>query len=138
MKNDKIIKLTIKKKNSLTIFDSINMFNGELAVLAINYGVNTPKSVFPYEFSTQNHLFYKGHTPDIDYYNRTSVKDYEKLWNENWSFKDESIKYLNNDLNCLYEVLISANKEIFDFFFLLNKYYGIYNNIRFGYENIFK
>lgn len=30
-----------------------------------------------------------------------------------WSFKDESLKYLSDDLNCLYQVLVKANKYIF-------------------------
>ena len=30
-----------------------------------------------------------------------------------WSFYDDTIKYLNNDLDCLHQVLIKANKQIF-------------------------
>lgn len=30
-----------------------------------------------------------------------------------WSFHDETIRYLNNDLYSLYEVLIKANKQVF-------------------------
>lgn len=31
-----------------------------------------------------------------------------------WSFQDETIKYLHNDLNCLYEILDKANNYIFN------------------------
>ena len=31
----------------------------------------------------------------------------------NWSLDDETIKYLNNDLYSLYEVLVKANKQVF-------------------------
>ncbi len=35
------------------------------------------------------------------------------LYTNHWSFKDEALKYLNDDINCLFEVLTKANKQIF-------------------------
>ena len=59
-------------------------------------------------------MFYKGNTPDIYYYDNISTKQYRNICTDNWSFKNETIKYLTNDLNCLYKVLVKANKQIFD------------------------
>lgn len=115
LKDDKIIKLTIKKGNNiLTILDSYCMLNNSLVKLGKYFGVETQKSVFPYKFSIQDNLFYKGHTPGIDLYNNLSIDEYNDIYSENWSFYDETIKYLNNDLNCLYEILVNVNKQVFN------------------------
>ena len=69
LRDDKIIKLTIKKdKASLTILDSYCVLTSNLYKLAKDFNVKTQKSYFPYKFYTQNHLFYKGITPDRDLY----------------------------------------------------------------------
>lgn len=52
-------------------------------------------------------------TPDISYYNDVYKSEYSKLITSNWSFKDETIKYLNLDLLVLYEILVKANKQVF-------------------------
>ena len=52
-------------------------------------------------------------TPDINYYNNISKTDYNTLITHNWSFKDETIKYLTLDLILLSEALVKANKQIF-------------------------
>ena len=44
------------------------------------------------------------------------MEEYNKIVSNNWSFKDETIKYLNNDVNSLHEVLMKANKQIFNDF----------------------
>ena len=89
------------------------MLPKSLNKLAQDFNVNTKKSTFLYSFSNEANLFYKGNTPDIYYYNNISVEDYRNMWLDNWCFKDKTIKYLNNDLECLYEVLTKVNKQIF-------------------------
>ena len=160
LRDDKIIKLTIRKdNNSLNILDSYCVLTNNLAKLAKDFGVKTQKSYFPYNFARFNNLFYIGLTPDKFYYNDISDEDYKKLFIDNWSSKDETIKYLNNDLNCLYEVVTTANKQLFNDYKInmteaitisglamkiyLNKYYNnnipninkpsIYNDIKQGY-----
>lgn len=114
-RDDKIIKLIIKKgNNSLTILDSYCMLVNKLEKLAEDFCVATQKSVFPYKFSLENNLFYKGQTPDIKFYNDLSEKDYNKIYQEEWVFQDETIKYLKNDLNCLYEIIVNANNQVFN------------------------
>ena len=114
LRDDKIIRLTIRKdKNVLTIVDSYCILTNSLSALSKHFDVETSKSLFPYKFSVENNLFYIGQTPGIKYYNDISQLEYNKLYSDNWSFKEETIKYLNNDLNCLYEVINKANKQIF-------------------------
>jgi hypothetical protein len=58
-------------------------------------------------------LFYKGNTPDKTLYDNISDDEYKNVYSTDWSFQDESKKYLDNDLNCLHQVLTKANKQIF-------------------------
>ena len=117
LREDKIIKVTICKKidtvtRKLTILDSYCWLNNSLKDLGNIFGVDTKKSYFPYKFSTEKTLFYTGNTPDISYYNDLDQHTYNTIYKDNWSFKDETVKYLKDDLNCLYEVLVKANKQI--------------------------
>lgn len=114
LRDDKVIELTVKKdNNTLKIVDSYCMLVNKLSKLAEDFGVETQKSVFPYKFSIEENLLYKGHTPDIHFYNDLSEKDYSEIYQEEWDFKDETIKYLKNDLNCLYEIIVKANNQLF-------------------------
>ena len=78
------------------------MLNNSLAKLGKDYNVNTIKSIFPYKLATKPHLFYIGNTPNIHFYNDITDLDYIKLYKKDWSFKDETIHYLENDLNSLH------------------------------------
>lgn len=89
------------------------MLNSSLDSLAKSFEVDTPKTIFPYKFSIESNLFYKGVTPDKRYYNNISDKEYDHIYRKDWSFYDESIRYLKNDLICLYQVVTKANKQIF-------------------------
>ncbi len=115
LRDDKVMQLTVKKdNNTLNIMDSYCMLVNKLSKLAEDFGVETQKSVFPYKFAIEDNLFYKGHTPGIHFYKDVSVEDYSKIYQEEWSFKDETIKYLKNDLNCLYEIVVNANNQLFN------------------------
>jgi len=41
------------------------------------------------------------------------VKEYDKIYTEHWDFQLETIKYLNTDLNSLFQILVKANKQVF-------------------------
>lgn len=58
-------------------------------------------------------MSYVGVKPDIEYYNNITFEQYAAIEYNNWSFREESIKYLNLDLDCLYRVLVQANRQIF-------------------------
>lgn len=119
LRDSKILKVTISRtlrdnKNSLTFVDSYCMLSDTLLRLGKNFEVATIKSKFPYKFSTKSNLFYKGATPAINYYaNDIKSDEYALLNIPHWSFYDETIKYLANDLQSLYEILIKANKQFF-------------------------
>lgn len=114
LRDDKIIKVKISRfKDSFTIFDSYAMLADDLSKLGENFKVTTIKSQFPYRFAIKDHLFYKGVMPSISYYNKITEEEYDFISVPYWSFKDETIKYLNNDLYSLYEILTKANKQIF-------------------------
>ena len=114
LRGDDIIKVRIAKgKHSLTILDSLCMLPEKLSTLGDNFGVPTIKSVFPYSFATQDNLFYEGRMPSIDHYDNLSLEAYNNMSVHTWSFKNESIRYLTNDLFSLHEVLTKANKQVF-------------------------
>ena len=89
------------------------MLMDKLVVLGKSFEVDTVKSIFPYKFYTEDHLFYVGSTPDIKFYEDILTQEYNKNYSYNWSFYDETVKYLNKDLHSLYEIMIKANKRIF-------------------------
>lgn len=72
--------------------------------------------IFPHEFSNENTIFYVGNTPDYSYYSNLNKKDYDLLYSNNWSFKEESIKYLNKDLSSLYEIIQKASASLHENF----------------------
>jgi hypothetical protein len=83
LRDNKVIKLKITKDNkSLVILDSYCVFTDSLAKLAKDFGVETQKSVFPYEFSRQNHLIYKGNTPGIHLYKDITLDKYKEIYRE--------------------------------------------------------
>lgn len=109
-----ILSLIITKGgNRLTINDSYPILNSSLRDLAKSYECDSNKSYFPYKFSSEDNLFYIGNTPLKSYYDGISQTDYDKLYSDNWDFKSETLKYLELDLETLYEVLTKANKRFF-------------------------
>lgn len=114
LRDEKIIKVKITKdKNSLTILDSYAILPDKLSKLGDNLKVAILKSKFPYNFAVTDHLFYIGDKPGIDYYEDISEEEYNEIYLPYWSFKDETIRYLNNDLYSLHEILVKANKQVF-------------------------
>lgn len=114
LRNEKILKVKITKgKHSFTILDSYAMMPDKLINLGKDFEVATIKTPFPYKFAIQDHLFYEGDLPTIDYYGDITLKEYDSLSVVLWSFKEETIKYLINDLLSLHQILIKANKQVF-------------------------
>lgn len=61
LRDDKIIQLTISKgDNTFTIKDSYVILAQSLGKLGISFDVENTKNIFPYKFSLQRNLFYKG------------------------------------------------------------------------------
>lgn len=79
----------------------------------------TQKSIFPHRFITNRNLNYIGPVPAFCFFDgitETEYNDYASKFNNNWSFKNESIKYCENDCISLYEVMQKYIVMIFDLF----------------------
>ncbi|RYE15200.1 MAG: hypothetical protein EOP34_04150 [Rickettsiales bacterium] len=85
MKANKIIKCVIQQKDNkitrkLVLIDSYPILPKSLSVLAVDFNVETPKSIFPYSFALKDNLFYVGPTPSISYYSNITKDDYNNLF----------------------------------------------------------
>jgi DNA polymerase type B, organellar and viral len=109
-RDNSLLKLEIKLRKSynnfvkITLVDSLNLLNMSLDKLSKEFNVGE-KGIFPYTFVNRNTLFYIGQTPHIDYYNHIQPDEYEKLTKSIWNLKKETIKYLNNDIVSLLNIM---------------------------------
>lgn len=89
-----------KKIGSVThrvvILDSYLLLNRSQADLCKIFEVDSLKTPFPYKFMHENNLRYVGNTPAISYYKDISRESRDAMFSNHWSFRDESIKYLEN------------------------------------------
>jgi len=113
-----IIKITVSKNingtnRKFTIQDSLAILVGSQRDLCKAFEVETQKTDFPYLFLHECNLGYLGNTPEISFYEGLTKDDYKLINKSNWSFKNESIKYLENDLDGLHQILVKANKSLF-------------------------
>ena len=113
-------KIAHKKSIKISILDSYLLLPQSLSKLASVFNCNVQKSVFPYEFMAASTISYRGDVPAYSYFangmSLESYTEYASNYVENnlvWDSKLETIKYLENDLNSLYEVMMSFNKIIF-------------------------
>ena len=114
-RDDIILKLKIKKESdSVTILDSYRILTDRLKDLCEKYEVDVIKGDFPHKFANSNTLFYRGQTPNLNYYPSTlEIEEYKTLYKEVWDFKAESLSYLSDDLMSLYQILVKVNKTLF-------------------------
>lgn len=127
----RIISLTlsyIKKDNnksySLHFKDSIQLLLTSLRKLAKTFNVETQKGIFPHTFVRKDNLDYIGAVPSIDYFSDLSeYKAYSSNFGNNWSLREESIKYCKADCISLYQIIVKFNAQIFDLYKInVNKY----------------
>jgi hypothetical protein len=80
--NDRIISINFNygKNNEYQIQfrDSYLLLLNPLAKLCKSFNVENPKSIFPYFFVNENNLNYIGEVPDIKYFNKLKLKDYNE------------------------------------------------------------
>jgi hypothetical protein len=75
--NEKIISIGFKFNGyNLTFKDSLQMLIVSLRTLGKAFGVNSQKTIFPYDFVNENNLDYIGTIPDLKYFNGISSLDY--------------------------------------------------------------
>jgi len=120
--NNSLYSLNVSKqvKNEGTIkikvVDSFKMLSFPLRTLAKSFEVNTLKGVFPYRFVSADNLEYVGVTPSYDFFETKDIShdDYNSLVKNDWSMKDETLKYLESDVLALFEVISKFSKEMFE------------------------
>jgi hypothetical protein len=75
--NHKIISIGFRFKDyNVTFKDSNQLLLGSLRKLAISFGVDTQKSIFPYNFVNENNLNYIGNVPDIRFFDKITLDEY--------------------------------------------------------------
>lgn len=113
-------------KYSIHFRDSYQILNSSFRKLCKSFNIINQKGIFPYKFANLNNLNYNGHIPDISYFDKLKIYDYnnyKKDFNNNWNFKDEAIKYCELDCISLYQILNIFNDLMFNEFKInMNKY----------------
>ena len=119
-KEGKMLKLVVSCKISknrsikITFLDSYNILSSSLEKLTKDFKVECTKGIFPYSFVNETNLNYIGETPNIKYFNKISILDYNKIYTKtNWSLKLEALKYLEKDILGLLQVLDEFKKILF-------------------------
>lgn len=109
-------------KRFINFRDSYNLLPAELSKLAKSFGV-TNKSIFPYAFINENNdINYVGPIPDYKYFEKTkvSLEEYnlyaDFFKDKPYDIMEETIKYCNQDVITLYEVINSFSFYIFEKF----------------------
>nr|YP_009710628.1 DNA polymerase type B [Amanita brunnescens]QFZ98577.1 DNA polymerase type B [Amanita brunnescens] len=116
--------------NKYTIYfkDSYLITHSSIRKLCNSFNLDKDlhKGIFPYIFSKPNNLNYIGQVPDIKYFDKLSLDEYNnysKNFKNNWNFKNEAIKYCNLDCISLYNIMVKFNNIIFNLFNInFNKY----------------
>jgi len=107
-------------KNYLYFRDSYLLLPSSLAKLAKNFKVEN-KGIFPYKFiNSLDTLEYKGDIPAFNYFSNISEKCYNEYCllfkNREWNMKEELIKYCEQDVITLHQIISKFSKEIFTLF----------------------
>lgn len=158
-KSDDNIKIKITKRDSsiinigiscnemtLHIRDSLSMLPSSLRSLAKSFKVED-KSIFPYNFVNNKaiSLDYVGPVPRFTFFDKITIKEYytyERKFKNNWSLRDETIKYCLQDCITLHQILIKFNSLIYRKFKVnINRYptlpslaFGIFRTNFLGYN----
>nr|YP_010852515.1 DNA polymerase [Aureoboletus raphanaceus]WGL38744.1 DNA polymerase [Aureoboletus raphanaceus] len=116
----KFINITLNFGNKYNIHfrDSYLMLPSSLDKLAKAFNVEN-KIIFPYNFVTNDRIYnnYEGNVPNINYFNNLNIEEYkiycENFKNNKWNLRNETIKYCNQDVKSLYQVLYSLFKNYY-------------------------
>lgn len=106
-------------KYQIQFRDSYLILLASLMKLCKSFKVDIVKSIFPHLFVNENNLDYIGPVPDLKYFNNVSKEDYleySKQFNNNWSLKNEAIKYCLIDCVSLHQVISKFADMIFELF----------------------
>ena len=121
IKDGKFINLQVNfgiyKGYTLNFKDSILLLPQSLSKLSKSFNDNFIKDMFPHKFVNKNNLNYIGNVPPFEFFYNITLEEYNnyksRFTKNNWSLKNEAIKYCELDCKSLYEVLKNFAKFIF-------------------------
>ena len=129
------IRMSYLDKYHIYFRDSLLILPSSLKKLAINFNV-AQKGIYPYKFVNDNTLDYIGNVPEYNYFDNISLEEYNEYYksfdNNQWSLKDETIKYCIQDCITLYQIIDKFSKEIFLKFSLDVHKYPTISSLAFG------
>lgn len=107
-------KINEKKEGLLKFRDSLLLLPDSLRDLAESFGVES-KSFCPYEFVNNPNvdLSYVGPIPSYDLWKDISRFEFDNLNQENWSLREQTIKYCIQDCITLHQILMEFNALVF-------------------------
>lgn len=119
MQGTKIMKLTI---GNISFIDTLCLFLMPLAALPKTFGFEEDvKGFFPHLFNQPENWSYSGPIPEIEYFDTDNMKPKsaaacEKWLSEMpvdriWNFRNEIIKYCNNDVKILTKSIMEFRKQ---------------------------
>nr|AWA82154.1 hypothetical protein [Cantharellus cibarius] len=140
IRDGRIIDLKLSwKKYSIYMRDSYLLLPSSLAKLTNNFQVES-KGIFPYQFVNNSNipLDYRGSVPNKEFYPDITNEQYDSIINttSTWDLRTETIKYCEQDVVTLYQVIAKFSEQIFILFRIdVLKYptlpllaFGIYRN----------
>jgi hypothetical protein len=115
------IKVTYNNGNNYVNFrDSLLILPSSLKKLAKSFDVEN-KGIFPYNFVTNKNLSYVGPVPAFKFFTGITQETYDNYaltFKDNWSMRQETIKYCELDCFVLYHILDRFNTLIFELYSL--------------------
>ena len=106
-----------KKYINVVFLDSFYQLPFKLDTLGRKFNTKVQKTLFPYRFVNASNLFYQGAMPPIEFFDgKLNILTYNDLSKKLWDLKDETLKYLHNDVECLFQVMHKYNRTVFDDF----------------------
>jgi hypothetical protein len=114
------IKFSFGKYN-IYFRDSYLLLPFSLSNLSKSFNVDK-KSIFPYFFvnNVNIHLNYEGKVPTYNYFTKITEEEYsvycKDFLSKSWNLKNEVIKYCNQDVITLHQIINKFSIEIFDLF----------------------
>lgn len=121
MRDGKIININLRfainnnKQGLLKFRDSLLLLPNSLRDLADSLKVES-KSFFPFDFVNDPNvdLNYVGPIPEYSLWKDITKYEFEQLQQENWSLKNETIKYCQQDCITLHQILVEFNNLVYD------------------------
>lgn len=115
--------------------DSYLLLTASLKKLCESFKVEDAKSIFPHFFVNENNLDYKGDVPDFKFFDKVNKDEYniyKSNFKNNWSLRNEAVKYCELDCVSLHQVIFKFTELIFDLFGRSVHHYPTLPSLAFG------